>query len=72
MRKLGTLFKGLMNIRTLLWGIGLSLALSIGMVLYSYAARAVEDDDRQRFDNLARSTQYSICLLYTSPSPRDS
>ena len=34
MRKLGTLFKGLMNIRTLLWGIGLSLALSIGMVLY--------------------------------------
>ena len=40
MRKLGTLLKGLMNIRTLLWGIGLSLALSIGMVLYSYAARA--------------------------------
>ena len=86
MRKLGTLLKGLMTIRTVLWGIGLSLALSVGMVLYSNAARAVEDDDRQRFDNLARSTQYSIsqrvksysdvvrglvCLLYTSPSPRD-
>eukprot|EP01031_Cornospumella_fuschlensis_P015297 gene15297-18697_t len=60
MRKLGTLLKGLMTIRTVLWGIGLSLALSVGMVLYSNAARAVEDDDRQRFDNLARSTQYSI------------
>ncbi|WP_377705658.1 CHASE domain-containing protein [Pseudoduganella sp. UC29_71] len=68
MRKLGTLLKGLINIRTVLWGIGLSLALSVGMVLYSNAARAVEEDDRQRFDNLARSTQYSISARVKSYS----
>ncbi|CAN7280973.1 CHASE domain-containing protein [Pseudoduganella sp. LjRoot289] len=68
MRKLAAFLKSLINIRTLLWGIGLSLALSVGMVLYSNAARAVEDDDRQRFDNLARSTQYSISARVKSYS----
>ena len=68
MRKLAAFLKSLINIRTLLWGIGLSLALSVGMVLYTNAARAVEDDDRQRFDNLARSTQYSISARVKSYS----
>ncbi|GAB2844194.1 hypothetical protein GCM10027277_09910 [Pseudoduganella ginsengisoli] len=60
MRKLGAWLKSLLNLRTLLWGIGLSLSVAIGMVLYANAARVVDEDDRQRFDNLARSTQYSI------------
>ncbi|WP_229489740.1 CHASE domain-containing protein [Pseudoduganella namucuonensis] len=57
-----------MNIRTLLWGIGMSLAVAVGMVLYANAARVVEEDDRQRFDNLARSTQYSISARVKSYS----
>jgi PAS domain S-box-containing protein len=68
MRKLGALLNGLITTRTLLWCIGLSLAMAIGLVLYANAARAVEEDDRSRFDNLTRSTQYSISARVKSYS----
>ncbi|MDC8756427.1 CHASE domain-containing protein [Janthinobacterium fluminis] len=43
-----------------LWGAGLSLAALIAAILYMGAAKTVEDDARQRFENVARSTQYSL------------
>ncbi|MBV7535164.1 CHASE domain-containing protein [Duganella sp. sic0402] len=46
--------------RLLLWGVGWLLAAGVGASLYSAAARTVHDDAAQRFENLARSTQYSI------------
>jgi PAS domain S-box-containing protein len=49
-----------MSTRSLLWGVGLSLALAIGMTFYATAAKSVEDDAQLRFDNLTRATQYSI------------
>ena len=60
MRILGDLGKGLMSTRTLLWALGLSLALAVGATFYATAARSVEDNAQQRFDNLTRATQYSI------------
>nr|WP_315257852.1 CHASE domain-containing protein [uncultured Duganella sp.] len=42
------------------WGVGSLLAAGTGALLYSAAARTVADDAAQRFENLARSTQYSI------------
>ncbi|MES2264978.1 MAG: CHASE domain-containing protein [Pseudomonadota bacterium] len=68
MRKLRDLVDGVINLRTLLWGIGLSLALAIGVTLYMAAARTVDEDDQQRFDNLTRSTQYSISARVKSYS----
>ena len=60
MRKLGDLGKSLLSTRTLLWGLGLSLALAIGATFYATAARSVEDSAQLRFDSLTRATQYSI------------
>ncbi|TFW19883.1 response regulator, partial [Massilia arenosa] len=46
--------------RFLLWGIGVALALAVGLGLYMGAARTVEDDAQQRFDAVTRSAQYSL------------
>jgi len=51
-----------------LWSAGLSLALAIGCALFVAADRTVEDDAQQRFDNLARSTQYSLSARVKSYS----
>ncbi|MEC5160575.1 CHASE domain-containing protein [Janthinobacterium sp. CG_S6] len=56
----GKFGKGWMVSKLPLWGAGLSLALLIGAALYVTAAKTVEDDARQRFDNVARSTQYGL------------
>jgi PAS domain S-box-containing protein len=40
-----------------LWGAGLGLALLVGGALYLGAARTVEDDARQRFDNIAHASR---------------
>ena len=46
--------------RLLFWSAGCALALVVGAVLYGAAAKTVDDDAGQRFENLARSTQYGI------------
>jgi PAS domain S-box-containing protein len=46
--------------RLLFWGVGWALALAIGVAAYCVGARIVDTDARQRFENLARSTQYAI------------
>ncbi|GGB87375.1 CHASE domain-containing protein [Pseudoduganella buxea] len=46
--------------RILQWGIGLALATAVGLSFHMLAARSVEEDARQRFDNATRATQYSI------------
>jgi len=43
-----------------LWGGGLALALSVGLLLHALAAAAVEEDARRRFDNLARTASERI------------
>ncbi|SFL58237.1 CHASE domain-containing protein [Rugamonas rubra] len=68
MRKLGDLGKTLANSRALIWGVGLSLALAVGASLYLAAAKTVDDDAEQRFENLTRSTQYSISARVKSYS----
>ena len=68
MRNLGNLVKGLDAKRALIWCVGLVLALSIGVTLYALATRAVEDDAAQRFENITRSTQYSISARVKSYS----
>ncbi|WP_317204915.1 CHASE domain-containing protein [Janthinobacterium sp.] len=51
-----------------LWGAGLMLALAIGLSLFAAAAKTVEDDARQRFENVARSTQYGLSARVKSYS----
>ncbi|MGV7206845.1 CHASE domain-containing protein [Oxalobacteraceae bacterium A2-2] len=46
--------------RLLIWCTGAMLALCVGMALYAAAERTVQEDAEQRFENVARSTQYSI------------
>jgi PAS domain S-box-containing protein len=60
MRILGTLDKGWMNSRTLLWTGGAALALAIGCMLFAAAAKTVEDDARQRFEYISRTAQYGL------------
>ncbi|HJV02873.1 MAG TPA: CHASE domain-containing protein [Burkholderiaceae bacterium] len=68
MRTLVKLGKALTSSRMLIWGVGLSLALAVGMTLYAAALKTVEDDAEQRFQNLTRSTQYSISARVKSYS----
>ncbi|NRR32021.1 CHASE domain-containing protein [Oxalobacteraceae bacterium] len=68
MRYLGELGKKMANSRALILGVGLSLALAIGLSLYAAAYKTVEDDAEQRFENLSRSTQYSISARVKSYS----
>ncbi|MGO4377326.1 CHASE domain-containing protein [Pseudoduganella sp. RAF19] len=68
MRTLGNLGKGLVATRSLLWGLGLLLAFIMGATFYATAAKGVEDDAQQRFDNLTRATQYSISARVKSYS----
>jgi two-component system, sensor histidine kinase and response regulator len=68
MRTLANLGKALTSSRMLIWGVGLSLALAVGMTLYVAALKTVEDDAEQRFQNLTRSTQYSISARVKSYS----
>jgi two-component system sensor histidine kinase/response regulator len=60
MLKSGTETTTVSSSRLLFWAAGCLLALSFGAVLYGYAAKTVDDDADQRFENLARSTQYGI------------
>ncbi len=46
--------------RLIFWGVGIALAAGMGTILYGAATRTVDDDAAQRFENIARSTQYSI------------
>jgi len=57
-----------MSTRSLLWGVGLSLALIMGMTFYAAASNSEEDDAQLRFDNLTRATQYSISARVKSYS----
>ncbi|MYM66900.1 response regulator, partial [Pseudoduganella sp. FT55W] len=54
--------------RLIFWGVGCALAAGVGALLYSAAARTVDDDAAQRFENLARSTQYGISARIKSYS----
>ncbi|KQQ36330.1 hybrid sensor and regulator [Duganella sp. Leaf126] len=42
------------------WGAGWALAASVGVGAYALGARIVDADARQRFDHMARSTQYAL------------
>jgi two-component system sensor histidine kinase/response regulator len=42
------------------WGAGMVLAALVALAAFVVADKTVEDDVRQRFDNIARSTQYAI------------
>ena len=44
-------------LRGLLWAVGLVLSLLVGVLLYVATVRAVEEDARRRFDNIARAAQ---------------
>ena len=48
--------------RLLLWGAGWALALAVGVAAYCVGGRIVDADARQRFDHLARSTQYAMAV----------
>ena len=54
--------------RLIFWGVGCALAAGVGALLYGVAARTVDDDAAQRFENLARSTQYGISARIKSCS----
>ena len=56
------------NSRLLFWGAGCVLAFGVGCVLYGAASKTVDDDAEQRFENLARSTQYGIAARIKSYS----
>lgn len=60
MLKAGSRRKAVRGSRLVFWGVGIALAAAMGALLYSGAARTVDDDAAQRFENLTRSTQYSI------------
>eukprot|EP01133_Synstelium_polycarpum_P008450 gene8451-9939_t len=63
-----TLSKGgtLSGIR--IWAGGLLLALAVGGALYAGAARTVNDDAAQRFDNLTHAAQHSLATRVKSYS----
>ena len=42
-----------------------------GAVMVSYAGLTVQEDSALRDDLAAKGVEFQICLLYTSPSPRD-
>jgi signal transduction histidine kinase/CheY-like chemotaxis protein/HPt (histidine-containing phosphotransfer) domain-containing protein len=46
--------------RVLSWGAGLVLSVLVAGSLYTFAARTVEDDARQRFMGIARSAQLAL------------
>jgi len=56
------------NARVLIGGVGVLLALAVGMALYAVAGTMVDDDAQQRFENVTRSTQYSISARIKSYS----
>ncbi|MGZ3181616.1 MAG: CHASE domain-containing protein [Telluria sp.] len=51
---------GIASSRVLLWGVGIALSCLVGMSLYVAAAKTVEDDAEQRFENVTRAAQYSL------------
>jgi CHASE1-domain containing sensor protein len=51
---------GIATSRVLLWGVGLALSCLVGMSVYVAAAKTVEDDARQRFQNVTLAAQYSL------------
>ena len=60
--------KAVRRSRLLFWSAGWALALGVGAMLYGAAAKTVDDDAGQRFENLARSTQYGISARIKSYS----
>jgi two-component system sensor histidine kinase/response regulator len=60
MLKRGNTRKAVGGARLAFWGVGCAVALGVGAMLYGFAAKTVDDDAGQRFENLARSTQYGI------------
>ncbi|MGZ8290083.1 MAG: CHASE domain-containing protein [Telluria sp.] len=46
--------------RMLLLGVGLTLSIIVGTLMYMGAATTIDNDARQRFDSVARSAQYSL------------
>ena len=63
-----TLNKGWTVSQVRLWAGGLLLAVIVGGALYAGARRTVNDDARQRFDNLAYSAQQSLVARVKSYS----
>ncbi len=53
-------FWGSKGSRLLLWSVGLALGALVAMGAYFVAAKTVDADVRQRFDNISRSTQFGI------------
>ncbi|MDO8070688.1 CHASE domain-containing protein [Janthinobacterium sp. SUN176] len=51
-----------------IWAGGLLLALAVGGALYAGAARTVDDDAEQRFDNLTHGAQHSLITRVKSYS----
>ena len=51
-----------------IWAGGLLLALAVGGALYAGAARTVNDDAAQRFDNLTHGAQHSLATRVKSYS----
>ena len=68
MQQVGHWNQALAKARLLIGGVGVVLALTVGMGLYVVADKMVEDDARQRFENISRSTQYSIAARIKSYS----
>src|SRR4051812_44643888 len=60
MRKFGAPRTGAHTSRPLVWSAGLLLAALVALAAFVVADKTVEDDVRQRFDNITRSTQYAI------------
>jgi len=54
--------KTVSSARLLLWGAGWALAMAVGVAAYCVGGRIVDADARQRFDHLARSTQYAMSV----------
>ena len=50
----------------LLWGAGVALALVVGGTLHVVTGRAVDEDARRRFDNLARGAQERLNVALAS------
>ncbi|WP_426076539.1 CHASE domain-containing protein [Janthinobacterium sp. PSPC3-1] len=63
-----TLNKGWTVSQVRIWAGGLLLAVVIGGALYAGARRTINDDARQRFDNLAYSAQQSLAARVKSYS----
>ncbi|MFS2003080.1 CHASE domain-containing protein [Duganella sp. CT11-25] len=68
MLKPGNTKKAVRRSRLLFWSAGCAVALGVGALLYGAAAKTVDDDAGQRFENLARSTQYGISARIKSYS----